>query len=78
MLRGERGRHRDRDQRAIVVADAGVPISGTWEVGWEVIALLMCYVCCVRQCFHFQPQGFDFELLANWLLSCYFVIANGT
>ena len=60
MLRGERGRHRDRDQRAIVVI---------WDVGGGKGGYCTCYV---RQCFHFQLV-FDFELLANWLLSCYFV-----
>ena len=59
MLRGERGRHRDRDQRAIVVI---------WDVGGGKGGYCTCYV---RQCFHFQLV-FDFEVLANWLLSCYF------
>ena len=56
MLRGERGRHRDRDQRAIVVI---------WDVGGGKGGYCTCYF---RQCFHFQLV-FDFELLANWLVA---------
>ena len=67
MLRGEGGRHRDRDQRAIVVADAGVQTTDIciWTGTWDVGGYCTCYF---RQCFHFQLV-FDFELLANWLVA---------